>query len=886
MMSGVQATVPSLATTASPATITSTKNNNNRNRNKKKAILYGFWRILFATVALLDLTSCWSTIILSGGGGAVGAGGAGLGRSGVERNLKEGVTKRQQRRKTDTVVYNNQINEEDETPVVEDNTCEKNDERSSISADDDDDDDDDTFNEASFLQQHQNVNGGKNETTSEIISEDSYYYYYYYYDYYDYYSTRIIESITVLWSSFSNKLVGGVGGEGNNNSALSNELNSFNGTCINKKSVSKKKKIKKNNNKKKRQEQQQQSSTSSSSSYLFSPLFSIMIHLLLGLLCLIEMIIRSIEAKRIVFEHEAINLFEEKFAETIARVYSRRKLVLQGHRHNRLRQKHNIKFNLAGGGVSGFFMNATTKSNTAITRMIKTQRTSFKLNPYLPSFSSSSTDTTTTTATMTATTATPSMAVLESSDDDQQKLLLLLLEEENKDTDHAHHDIVNAIASNVDNDHAIPNDDDEHDHDDHDHDEHEYVNVNVEDDDEGFEEEEEEDEEQKVVDADVNKEDNEEDEAKNKRNIILFLRSTFRLYLPVGITCIFWISLLPFKDYYKHIMMFQNRNDPTIIMTNSIGGCINSDEDTALATIWITTFIKNWNETIIEIHDIIVSTAWEQIIWQYNAIFQPKLFWKRVQNVLNVVKWIRFAFPLFRMILKLNDQIMLISSTYRSMKSSDKQRERRIRRPSLMLRDLRRIESFHKVETTLASWPSQCSMLLDMAKETLGGGGDRGGGGGDGDGDDVSNNNNIAEQFLEKSRIRGKQITKTIKKLQRQLRRSVTEFTSSEVYDNIVRLSRDISCRHIIVDEDDVDNDNDHNPHEDDHPDNSNTRSSSNSPRSRRRHHHRSSDNSTSWYDYLHLGSLLGSRDYLISPRSRFSVMVRITVTNCLVRSL
>jgi hypothetical protein len=226
--------------------------------------------------------------------------------------------------------------------------------------------------------------------------------------------------------------------------------------------------------------------------------------------------------------------------------------------------------------------------------------------------------------------------------------------------------------------------------------------------------------------------------------------------------------------------------------------------------------------------------------------------------------------------LKLNDQIMLISSVYRRMKSSDKQRERRIKRPSLMLRDLRRIERFHKVETTIAGWPSQCSMLLDMAKETLGGGGGRGGGDGSGSGSgdvDDASNNNIAEQFLERSRIRGKKITQTIKKLQRQLRRSVTEFTSSEVYDNIVRLSRDISCRHIIVEEDDYDN--------------SYAGSSDrNSPRSHRRHHLRSSDNSTSWYDYLHLGSLLGSRDYLISPRSRFSVVVRITVTNCLVRSL
>ena len=522
----------------------------------------------------------------------------------------------------------------------------------------------------------------------------------------------------------------------------------------------------------------------------------------------------------------------------LARVYSRRKL---------------LKGKNTYGSVSAFFFpnNNNTKRNNNY-QATMTNQTQFKLNPYLPSALSPSR--------MTAVHRCRSAIENDNYDDD------------NKNKDERHHDH-NSIDVTTDSDdhgdihHAISSND------------------KVEQD-----------------DHKNNKNNDDEEEFINKENIILFLRSTFRLWIPVGVTCIFWLSLLPFQDYWNKLRILYDTiipsvNTPFTDWINWDFTCIKSQEDTSMATIWITKFIQQWKDTTDQVQDYVVSTFWDRIVWEYNAVFQPKLFWNRISNVLEVVKWIRFAGPLTRMVLKLFDQFMTLFGTYKNLKSSNAQRERRINRPSMMLRDLRRIESFHKVETTLASWPSHCSVLLDIAKESLGKYGitspsssttAKGSNDSHTRTNTIVHSNNYAEEFIAKNRIRGQQITHTIQNLQQKLRQSVTDFSSSEIYDSILRLTSDIDCRSIL-DEDDNDdqNDNDNTIHNDSPRSTASSRNgnTSNGKKSHHRRHRTSSSISRSWYDYFHFGNLLGSRDYLISPRSRFSVVWRITVTNCLVSS-
>jgi hypothetical protein len=543
------------------------------------------------------------------------------------------------------------------------------------------------------------------------------------------------------------------------------------------------------------------------------------LHLGFGIFCGIEMILRAREARRIVFQNQAIAALEERVAATVAKVYHRRKL---------LRGK---------GRFSHFALRRPSNRTTPVVSPTTTR--TLKRNPFFPSFSSAS-----------------------SSNNTSTVHSCHHVDEKSKDHGQSSHD-----ENTKDHDDHNSNDD---------------VNMDM------------------------------DDEDADKRNILLFLQSTFGLWLPIGVTCVFWLSLLPLQAYYRIIRIFLNDYFRYIVGNTCTDGNGGGDEgnlfdgnhycymdcnhqsgsdtaatatcymetlgdDTAWATLWVTTFLARWTDICEEIQDYL-NSIWKRYL--LGSLFKthahkklhkilldrPKLIWFRLGRILNIVKWVRFAGPLARMVLKLQDQLRVGYSTFQKVRSVRTNRERRLQRPSLLLRDLRRIESLHKVETTIAAWPSQCSMLLEtLAKEVS----------------QYSSPTKMkistsmatvyAEEFLRKSRERGRQITRQIQWLQGQLKRGVTEFSSSEIYDNILRLSKDVSRRHLFVDHgDDEDND------EDKAKENKTSGATSNSHRSTK----------SRWYDFLHLENLLSSRDYLISPRSRFSVVWRITVTNCLVRNV
>jgi hypothetical protein len=550
----------------------------------------------------------------------------------------------------------------------------------------------------------------------------------------------------------------------------------------------------------------------------------LLLHLGFGIFCSIEMVIRAREARRIVFENQAIAALEERVASTVAKVYQRRKL-------------------LRGKGRFSHFSLRRPSDRTAPVLSPTTTRTP-KRNQFFPSFSSASSSNDT--------------SAVHRCQNDEVKT---------KDHGQSRHD-----ENTKDHDDRNINDDD--------------------------------------MDMDM------DDEDADKRNILLFLHSTFGLWLAIGVTCIFWLSLLPLQAYCRIIRIFLNDSFRYMVGNNCTEGNGDWDEgnlfdtdcnhqcgsdstaaatcyvetlgdDTAWATLWITAFLTRWAEICEEIQDYL-NSIWKRYLlgslFKTHAhkklhknlhkilLHRPKLIWFRLGRILNIVKWVRFAGPLARMILKLQDQLRTGYSTFQKVRSVRTNRERRLQHPSLLLRDLRRIESFHKVETAIAAWPSQCSMLLEtLSKEVS----------------QYSSPTRMkisssmatvhAEEFLRKSRERGRQITRQIQWLQAQLKRGVTEFSSSEIYDKILRLSKDVSRRHLLIDHGDSDDeDSDEGKGKENKARSTIT---SNSPR-----RHRSAK--SRWYDFLHLENLLSSRDYLISPRSRFSVVWRITVTNCLVRNV
>mmetsp|Transcript_13152 Transcript_13152/g.36988 ORF Transcript_13152/g.36988 Transcript_13152/m.36988 type:complete len:1105 (-) Transcript_13152:634-3948(-) len=555
----------------------------------------------------------------------------------------------------------------------------------------------------------------------------------------------------------------------------------------------------------------------------------LIIHLGFGILCLIEMAVRAAEARQIVVENQAIAALEDRIAETVAKVYRRRNLL----------QRH----------PTGLSFYSLRKAAEAIPSSLNATRT-FKLNHYIPSLSSISGDS-----------------------------------RPNESTN------VHSCGRIIEKD-----------------DQHENV--------------------QTSNDEDVH-DDGDDDETINKRNILLFLRATIRLWIPVGVTCFFWLTLLPLEEYYRIVKIFlfdledcdtsgggqadgrfdcldvgdDDWQESTVCYDYQHQLCFGSSssshstetarlyyleilgDDVSWATLWITTVLFRWTETFSSMQDYLVKAVWKKYLLAGGKGLQqrPKLVWKRIGRFLNFIKLIRFAGPLTRMILKLNDQLLVGYSTFLKDRSSKSYRAQKLRQPSLLMRDLKRIESFHKIETTIASWPSHCSMLLETLTQEVKAPFCR-----------VSSSaaKFYAQEFLDQSRHRGRQITRQIRLLQEQLRRGLTEFSSSEVYDNILKLSKDISRKHLDYlsdhDDDNFEDDHDENNSNDNNEktnySNSIKKEPKGSPRHLQRRHH--SSNMSSWYDYLHLRSSLNARDFLISPRSRFSVMWRITVTNCLLLEL
>ncbi|KAL3894731.1 MAG: hypothetical protein SGARI_007652, partial [Bacillariaceae sp.] len=215
----------------------------------------------------------------------------------------------------------------------------------------------------------------------------------------------------------------------------------------------------------------------------------------------------------------------------------------------------------------------------------------------------------------------------------------------------------------------------------------------------------------------------------------------------------------------------------------------------------------------------IQALRWETLIMPYNVIQQPRRFWKRVRHLLRIIKLVRFAGPFMRLLLKLQDQLRTMYKTRRQTLTIKNEKEKRVRRPSLLWQDLQKLESIAKVQTRLASLPSQ---LFEMAQDRY-----------------LPPKTAVdTDRLLQQQKKHGRYIKRQLNSLHRELTKSLSSaaFSVSDVYDKIARLTRDVH----------------------------------------------SQQQQQTQRQQSTLSSLLNSKDYLISPRSRFSVVWRMTATNCL----
>lgn len=271
-----------------------------------------------------------------------------------------------------------------------------------------------------------------------------------------------------------------------------------------------------------------------------------------------------------------------------------------------------------------------------------------------------------------------------------------------------------------------------------------------------------------------------------------------RSWLPAVATIAFWIFILP-----TDVSDFHYR-------------CGSLDlHDSAMVTNWIHNTTHTIKGMVNAFHDFLGSVFWTRIL-PYRIHKHPQRFIQRVQVILRWIRFLRFAFPFFRMCIKLQDQVRSVFKTRRQKWKSEMARQLRMDRPSMIFSDIQKLQSLAKVQTALARIPSFTLGGQSSPIKTF--------------------TNTVVDQYNEKRQF-GKKIAEQLAKLQKDF---LHFGASSELYDRISKVTQDITDK-------------------------------------------LKSDNSRRGHRYLTSPrNLLSSTEYLISPRTRFSIAWRITVTNCL----
>uniref|UniRef100_A0A7S2YKU5 Uncharacterized protein n=1 Tax=Entomoneis paludosa TaxID=265537 RepID=A0A7S2YKU5_9STRA len=303
---------------------------------------------------------------------------------------------------------------------------------------------------------------------------------------------------------------------------------------------------------------------------------------------------------------------------------------------------------------------------------------------------------------------------------------------------------------------------------------------------------------------------NENDERPNTTNRTsdstmdhILARSTLRTWIPTWTVLSFWCSLLPLLTWWKIISSFSS---PSAASAAASLARVCSSEDGALTTQWMVYSLQQYQVWSIWIEQQLTHHIWK---WAFPyKIYQPLRFYSRLRQVLRWIRYGRFAFPLARMCLKLFDQLMALTKTWRQSKVASSEKAKRLEHRSLLLKDIRKVESLAKLQTALARLPS--TIFRNIVKQTHG--------------EDAAM---AMAHNLHQQQEHGRKIHDQLQQLKIEVKQSFAH--TADLYDQVVQLTQELKVA---------------------------------------------------------LNKTLLSSHNLISPHSRFSVMWRVTVTNCLMMEL
>ncbi|KAL3941758.1 MAG: hypothetical protein SGBAC_003937 [Bacillariaceae sp.] len=167
-------------------------------------------------------------------------------------------------------------------------------------------------------------------------------------------------------------------------------------------------------------------------------------------------------------------------------------------------------------------------------------------------------------------------------------------------------------------------------------------------------------------------------------------RNHLRAWTPVISVLLSWIILIPW------IQIWRGYHDE----------CGN---DPALATIWITQSIAQTSMFLDKVKEELVDLIRKTIL-PWGSLLQPLRLLKRIQTISRWLRYLRYAGPLLRVCLKLQDQFWVFTKTWRQSLQANAEKAKRLAERSMMFEDIKKIESLAKLNTRLSSIPSQLQM--------------------------------------------------------------------------------------------------------------------------------------------------------------------------------
>jgi hypothetical protein len=222
---------------------------------------------------------------------------------------------------------------------------------------------------------------------------------------------------------------------------------------------------------------------------------------------------------------------------------------------------------------------------------------------------------------------------------------------------------------------------------------------------------------------------------------LILARNTLRLWTPVMTVLFSWIILIPWLNI----------------------GDLECGEDSALATIWMVKSMTQTRSILESMKTVGLSYMWKALL-PWKTWLKPKRLIKRIKEILRWIRYIRFAGPLLRLVLKLQDQFSVFTKTWRQAIEARAQKAKRIAKRSMMFDDLQRIESFAKLNNTLASIPSQLQIqALDLKNK------------------------------LKEKQEQAKKLKLRLDELKKEIGRPSIVIPTSELYDQIIDLRQELT---------------------------------------------------------------------------------------------